>query len=64
MIPGRWELLPLRHGLVTRSCVRVKAGLSLTLNLPKFSEYEGKKDMLTGFGEVSDGVRERHGMSG
>lgn len=37
----------------------MKTGLSLTLKLPEVSEHEGK-DMLTGYGEVSDGVHKRH----
>lgn len=41
----------------------MRTGLSLTLNLPEVSENEGKKDMLTGYGKVSDGVHKRHSTS-
>lgn len=58
-IPGTWERLLLPHRLVTRNYVRVKAGLSLSLNPPNVSEHGGKKDLLTGFREISDGARER-----
>ena len=49
LIPGRWELLVLPHGLVTRSCVRVKAGVGLGLNLSNASEQEGKEGMPNWF---------------
>lgn len=56
-IPGTWGRLLLPHRLVTRNYVRVT--VSLSLNPPNVSEYEGKKDLSTGFREISDGARER-----